>query len=152
MLQKNQANPSPSELEQRPISPSDVCPICQDEFLAKKQPVSYCRFGCGNSVHIKCMKVWADHQKTSGETQLKCPLCREVFCTFERLNEEYRNSGLVRIEKAPVHYGFDCSSCHASPIHGNCYKCTTCAEFYLCQPCFNTDFHNKHSFLFRQVI
>jgi hypothetical protein len=42
---------------------------------------------CGNSVHIKCMKVWADHQKSSGETQLKCPLCRENFCTFERLNE-----------------------------------------------------------------
>jgi E3 ubiquitin-protein ligase ZSWIM2 len=33
-----------AEMEQRPITESDVCPICQDELLTKKLPVSYCRF------------------------------------------------------------------------------------------------------------
>ena len=28
---------------QRPIGEDDVCPICQDELLAKHQPVTYCR-------------------------------------------------------------------------------------------------------------
>jgi E3 ubiquitin-protein ligase ZSWIM2 len=32
------------QVEQRPITEIDVCPICQDELLAKKLPVSYCRY------------------------------------------------------------------------------------------------------------
>lgn len=30
-------------LEQRPIAEDDVCPICQDQLLAKHLPVTYCR-------------------------------------------------------------------------------------------------------------
>ena len=109
------------------------------------------RFGCGNNVHIKCMKVWADHQKTNGETTVKCPLCREEFCSFELLEQEYRNNGLFKTEKQDLHYGLVCKSCNSTPISGKCYKCTSCNEFYLCQPCFNTDFHREHGFLFREV-
>ena len=47
-----------------------------------KVSLSY-RYGCGNSVHIKCMKIWAEHQKSSGETIIKCPLCRVDFGSFE---------------------------------------------------------------------
>lgn len=39
---KNESN-NPSEIEQRPISEEDVCPICQDELLVKKLPVTHCR-------------------------------------------------------------------------------------------------------------
>ena len=97
------------------------------------------------------MKVWADHQKTSGETTLRCPLCRETFCSFELLDQEYRNNGLFKTEKLDLHYGLSCKSCKSTPINGKCYKCTTCTEFYLCQPCFNTDFHREHTFVFREV-
>ena len=45
--------------------------------------VVFVRYGCGNSVHIKCMKIWAEHQKSSGETIIKCPLCRVDFGPFE---------------------------------------------------------------------
>lgn len=110
------------------------------------------RFGCGNNVHIKCMKVWADHQKSNGETQLKCPLCREQFSTFELLEQEYRNNMLNRLEKPDVHYGLVCATCKSTPLVGKCYKCTQCAELYLCQSCFNTaDAHPAHSFVFREV-
>jgi hypothetical protein len=30
-------------LEQRTIDEEDVCPICQDELLAKRLPVTYCK-------------------------------------------------------------------------------------------------------------
>ena len=30
-------------LEQRPITEDDVCPICQDELLGTREPVTYCR-------------------------------------------------------------------------------------------------------------
>jgi len=156
LAKKNESNTAnPTEIEQRPITEEDVCPICQDELLIKKLPVTHCRFGCGNNVHIKCMKVWADHQKTqntNGEPKLTCPLCREIFGTFELLDQEYRNNSLFKAEKQDLHYGISCKICHASPISGKCYKCTSCPEYYLCQPCFNTDAHKDHSFVFREVI
>ena len=30
-------------LEQREIGEDDVCPICQEEFLTKRLPVTYCK-------------------------------------------------------------------------------------------------------------
>lgn len=68
---------------QKEIGPEDVCPICQEEILGKPLPITYCKFGCGKSVHIKCMKIWADHQKSTGERVVRCPLCRENFGTFQ---------------------------------------------------------------------
>lgn len=41
------------------------------------------RYGCGKSVHLKCVKLWAEHQKSQGERAIICPLCREKFSTFE---------------------------------------------------------------------
>ena len=65
------------------IGSEDVCPICQEELLFKPLPLTYCKFGCGNSMHIKCMKIWAEHQKSNGEKMIKCPLCREDFGTYK---------------------------------------------------------------------
>lgn len=31
-------------LQQREISEDDVCPICQDELLAKHMPVTFCKY------------------------------------------------------------------------------------------------------------
>ncbi len=75
--QSNQS--SGSHATQKEVGPDDVCPICQDELLGRRQPLTYCKFGCGKSVHIKCMKIWAEHQRTNGEKTIRCPLCREDF-------------------------------------------------------------------------
>ena len=45
--------------------------------------IIYCRYGCGNNVHVKCMKVWAEHQRSTGENIIKCPLCRVDFGSFQ---------------------------------------------------------------------
>ncbi|XP_071477687.1 E3 ubiquitin-protein ligase Zswim2-like [Diadema antillarum] len=139
-------------LEQREITEEDVCPICQDELLGNREPVTYCRFGCAKSIHIKCMKVWADHQKSTGETVLKCPLCREDFGQIDILEAEYRNASLqkTRAERADIHMGIACDACNQSPISGKCYKCTTCPDYHLCQNCFSANAHMQHSFQFRQ--
>ena len=124
--------------------------------MLKKLPVTYCRFGCGNNIHIKCMKVWADHQRTNGATDLKCPLCRENFGTFQLLDQEYRNNELFRDNARLVveenHYGFGCNHCKASSIVGKCYKCTICPKFHLCAQCFGTQFHAQHAFLYRETV
>lgn len=138
-------------VEQRAIDDESVCPICLDNLLKSHQPVTYCRYGCGNSIHIKCMRIHAVHQKTNEKETITCPMCRANFVSLETLKKEERNSmnGVSRPVKN-YHYGVTCEACHLTPIVGNCYKCTSCESYYLCQTCFNMPIHQEHSFKFRQ--
>lgn len=151
----NQVIDGRTVVEQREISEEDVCPICQEELLAKKLPVTYCKFACGNTIHIKCMQVWAEHQKkTSPESVIKCPMCREDFGPIDLLKAESRNAGVkatpppgIRMDR---HIGVMCSNCSKAPIEGKCYRCTVCPTYHLCQRCFNFPIHTTHAFQFRQ--
>lgn len=138
-------------IPQREITEEDVCPICQEELLAKHQPVTYCRFGCGNNIHIKCMKVWAEHQKSSGESSIKCPMCRVDFGSLAHLLTEFRNTSVhsTHADRMHEHLGVTCRECSVCPVTGKCYKCSVCANFHLCQTCFNTPIHVQHAFQFR---
>ncbi|EDO43623.1 predicted protein, partial [Nematostella vectensis] len=140
------------KMKQKEISEEDVCPICQDELLDKCEPLTYCKYGCGNSVHIKCMKVWAEHQRSTGEKITKCPLCRVDFGTFQELMDEFNKSSRknTRSERHDVHLGASCNKCRVCPITGKCYRCVICSDYHLCHPCFLTDHHMQHSFQFRQ--
>ncbi|CAL1533867.1 unnamed protein product [Lymnaea stagnalis] len=142
-------------VEQRDIADEDVCPICQEELLAKKLPVTYCKFGCGNSIHIKCMQVWAEHQqKSSADGTIKCPMCREDFGPIDLLKTEMKNAGCnknpapgIRMDR---HIGMACAHCNVSPIEGKCYRCSVCPSYFMCQRCFNLPVHTNHGFQFRQ--
>nr|XP_020489838.1 E3 ubiquitin-protein ligase ZSWIM2 [Labrus bergylta] len=136
------------------IEGQDVCPICQEELLEKKQPVCYCRFGCGNNIHISCMKVWADHQRLSDEEEtVKCPLCREDFSSLKLLQEQVRNTAQLftaaEREKPERHLGVLCNSCLVCPVIGKCFKCTVCSYFYLCEDCIKKGCHQQHLFTSR---
>ncbi|KAG2458741.1 ZSWM2 ligase, partial [Polypterus senegalus] len=114
-------------LLQKKIDPEDVCPVCQEVLLQKRLPVSYCRYGCGNSVHITCMKVWAEHQATADrDAMVKCPLCREDFAPLKLLLEEVRNSSklMSRAEKERQdrHLGIVCQGCQVCPVVGKCFR------------------------------
>ncbi|KAK2857058.1 hypothetical protein Q5P01_005793 [Channa striata] len=138
----------------RIIQPRDVCPICQEDLLEKKTPVTYCRFGCGNNIHISCMKVWADHQKLSdSDDVVKCPLCREVFSSLKILQVHVKNSEKLftaaEREKPDRHLGVCCQSCRVCPVVGKCFKCTVCSHFYLCKDCAQKVRHPQHQFAVR---
>ncbi|XP_067942813.1 E3 ubiquitin-protein ligase Zswim2-like [Watersipora subatra] len=141
-------------LEQREITEEDSCPICMEDLLANRQPVTYCRYSCSNNIHIKCMKIWAEHQSKSGDI-IRCPFCREDFGPIEHLREEYRNtavdSGGIRRHTTAEHGGTTCEVCGQRPITGKCYRCVPCRTYTLCQRCFNTPNHTQHSFEFRAV-
>nr|XP_020666288.1 E3 ubiquitin-protein ligase ZSWIM2 isoform X2 [Pogona vitticeps] len=142
-------------IAQKEIDTEDVCPICQDTLLKKMLPVTYCRFGCGNNIHIVCMKIWTDHQKELEKDSLvKCPLCREDFAPLKLILEEFRNcKRLVTVaEKQHLdkHLGIPCNNCRVCPIEGNCYKCTDCSEYHLCHGCFRSFCHPSHNFAFRE--
>ncbi|XP_028603786.2 E3 ubiquitin-protein ligase ZSWIM2 isoform X4 [Podarcis muralis] len=142
-------------IKQKQIDDEDVCPICQDKLLKRMLPVTYCRFGCGNNIHIVCMKIWADHQiELEKDSLVKCPLCREDFAPLKLILEEFRNSKrLITVaEKQHLdrHLGIPCNNCRVCPIEGNCYKCTECSEYHLCHGCFRRFCHPSHSFAFRE--
>ncbi|CAM4622510.1 unnamed protein product [Leuciscus chuanchicus] len=154
--------PEPSEedggIRQKDVEKDDICPICQEELLLKKLPVTYCKFSCGNNIHISCMKVWADHQTKRDPCALpiKCPLCREDFGTFKQLIEQVKNAGelLTYYERDCLdkHLGVMCNICRACPIIGKCFKCTECSYFHLCEDCFKRRVHPKHYFIVRMVL
>ena len=135
---------------QRDIRPDDVCPICQDDLLSDTQKtLTYCKYGCGKSVHLKCMKIWADHQRSTGESIIRCPLCRENFGAISEIPS--KSPRRVRAEKAFLHLGMACTHCHVCPIAGKCYRCCQCASYYLCHACFSSNqVHLLHSFEVRQ--
>ncbi|XP_042302387.1 E3 ubiquitin-protein ligase ZSWIM2 isoform X2 [Sceloporus undulatus] len=142
-------------IKQKEIDNDDVCPICQETLLKKMLPVTYCRYGCGNSVHIVCMKIWIDHQKELEKDALvKCPLCREHFAPLKLLMEEFRNCKrlVTTAEKTRLdkHLGIPCNNCKVCPIEGKCYKCTQCSDFHVCDKCFNSFCHPSHTFAFRE--
>uniref|UniRef100_A0A4W3J0A3 Zinc finger, SWIM-type containing 2 n=1 Tax=Callorhinchus milii TaxID=7868 RepID=A0A4W3J0A3_CALMI len=144
-------------VRQKVVELEDVCPICQEELLKKKQPVTYCRFGCGNNIHIRCMKIWAEHQaKIDNENIIKCPLCREEFAPLNLLLEEFRNciklTTAAERERLDKHLGIPCNTCKVCPIQGKCYKCASCSDFHLCQKCYPNHSHYQHQFMFREVM
>ncbi|XP_025966044.1 E3 ubiquitin-protein ligase ZSWIM2 [Dromaius novaehollandiae] len=142
-------------IHQKEIGIEDVCPICQEELLKMMLPITYCRYSCGNNVHIKCMKIWADHQDELGtDSVVKCPLCREEFAPLKLILEEFRNSSqlVTATERARLdrHLGIPCNNCRVFPIVGRCYKCTECIEYHLCHECFIGFHHSPHVFVFRK--
>ncbi|MCI4375908.1 hypothetical protein PGIGA_G00114880 [Pangasianodon gigas] len=141
-------------IRQKGIRDDDICPICQEELLRKRLPVVHCRFGCGNNVHISCMKVWADHQSRSEtDGMVKCPLCRENFSTLKMLLEQVKNAGQLctssERERLEKHLGIPCNNCRICPVVGKCFKCTVCSYYHLCEDCFKRSCHPQHSFAVR---
>jgi E3 ubiquitin-protein ligase ZSWIM2 len=53
----------------------EICPICQDD-MKKEHALTWCRKGCGNNIHAKCMKMYAQYKSTT-KKDILCPLCRE---------------------------------------------------------------------------
>nr|XP_056717181.1 E3 ubiquitin-protein ligase ZSWIM2 [Euleptes europaea] len=142
-------------IKQKEIETEDVCPICQDVLFQKMLPVTYCRFGCGNNIHIVCMKIWADHQQgLERDSLIKCPLCREDFAPLKLILEEFRNCRrlVTAAEKQPLdrHLGVPCNNCRICPVEGICYRCTECPEYHLCHGCFRRVCHPSHTFVFRE--
>ncbi|XP_062505171.1 E3 ubiquitin-protein ligase ZSWIM2-like [Corticium candelabrum] len=141
-------------MQQKDISVEDVCPVCYDELLASAEAITYCSHSCGKSVHVRCMKMWAEHQASTGATSIKCPLCREDFGPIETLRAEARRFSQLRVpeERRDVHINVACEHCNVSPIVGKCYRCSVCSWYHLCSTCFHQQIrvHAEHNFVYKQ--
>jgi hypothetical protein len=63
------------EVAARPIEEDEVCPICQDVLIEEtpKQTI-HCFTSCGNNMHMKCIRILMNHQKTLGKDCINCPV------------------------------------------------------------------------------
>ena len=66
---------------QRALGTDDVCPICQEGLLEVKLPVTWCR-ACSNAAHIRCMKVWAEHQENMNRGDSASQVNNEMCNSF----------------------------------------------------------------------
>lgn len=133
----------------RPITASDSCPICLESLQSSNLTLTHCRLGCGNNIHLKCIKVLMEHQIGSmGFSMVKCPLCRCDFNTVEGLRLELENSSQSKKKsyRQPVQFGIDCSECKKNPIVGKYHKCNVCKNLNLCDECFLNGKHDQHTF------
>ncbi|XP_021920792.1 E3 ubiquitin-protein ligase Zswim2-like [Zootermopsis nevadensis] len=130
----------------KPVGPKDMCPICLEDLLESRRPVTFCRYGCGQSVHIVCMRVLALHRVTPGDgVMLSCPLCRGDFSTWRDLLLEMKNAPdrhrrrlllpPLAQGRRPLHEGVRCTSCQCSPLRGPLYRCLSCPFVLMCEEC-----------------
>ncbi len=138
-------------VSRRIIEPEDMCPICQDNIADSTQPIVFCRFGCGQNIHTKCMKIMADHQRSqTGGGPVQCPLCRVEFGSIH--SEPSKSTKRLRTERASLHLGVTCSHCYVCPVAGRCFRCSVCASYHLCEACYSSNqVHLLHSFQSRKV-
>jgi hypothetical protein len=111
--------------------------------------LTFCKFSCGNNVHAKCMKVWAEHRKSNGD-KITCPVpppplccvlivqfCREDWgpLALDDISKEIKNIRRPRhppppsrllIATATRHLGATCRSCRIAPIDGPRTRCLVC--------------------------
>jgi hypothetical protein len=89
----------PPAIVRRPVKPDEDCPICQEPLVPQPSssvatstseevmgassprpvatvalgPLCWCSLGCGNSLHARCMLVWAQH-RVSVKERISCPV------------------------------------------------------------------------------
>eukprot|EP00727_Mastigamoeba_balamuthi_P007114 m51a1_g3022 hypothetical protein (553) ;mRNA; f:872780-874780 len=133
---------SQAKVPQKVPEPGETCPICQDEMVQGEE-LTYCSLGCGNSIHVSCMRHYARHQQ-SQELAVKCPLCRQLW---DDIPPPERKKPSAPTRRPDAHYGVTCHLCHEPNISGVRYRCVYCTDYDLCQGCYNM---NAHSHPFQQ--
>lgn len=99
----------------------DLCPICQDA-MNKDQALTWCRKGCGNNIHAKCMQTFAQY-KISSHAQVECPLCRSEW-NIELLKDDVRGKATLKNSCAPIY----CSQCTMPVRTGIFHRCVQCSQ------------------------
>ncbi len=75
-----------TNIEQKPITNDDECPICFESMINDQTNVLFCSTSCGNNMHKNCFEKWRQAKLSMGEV-VTCPFCRiEWKRAIERQN------------------------------------------------------------------
>jgi len=62
-------------IEQKPITNDDECPICFESMINDKNNILFCSTSCGNNMHKNCFEKWRQAKLSMNES-VTCPFCR----------------------------------------------------------------------------
>ena len=96
------------------------CPICQDD-MTRDQALTWCRRGCGNNIHAKCMQNYSQY-KISNKESPGCPLCR-VDWALDLLKGDCRGQASLKHSCSPVY----CTGC-TFPQRAKFNRCLECSQ------------------------
>eukprot|EP00761_Pharyngomonas_kirbyi_P010489 gb/GECH01010509.1/.p1 GENE.gb/GECH01010509.1/~~gb/GECH01010509.1/.p1 ORF type:complete len:628 (+),score=78.77 gb/GECH01010509.1/:1-1884(+) len=135
----------------RPID--DLCVICQEDMNPHRSYIVWCKTSCGNNFHEECMREWAKHRTSIGDS-VSCPFCRVEWPLSEvsklKRRRFRRKTSKSTTPNLNAHSGIDCDGCRQCPIIGTWYRCSICAEYNLCENCYNNpSIHTQHPFCFK---
>ncbi|CAH0378610.1 unnamed protein product [Pelagomonas calceolata] len=145
--------PRAQNAPQPPLDGED-CPICMDS-LTDGAPLTYCPKTCGNWVHVRCLKEYAEH---TAPREAKCPLCRDAWGGVEliqackaRLRREAAQP-MIGAKGSDTHR-LRCAGCGVTPIVGERYRCVRCVQGVdLCSGCFGRGKHGHHGFVAKSLV
>mmetsp|Transcript_13249 Transcript_13249/g.21693 ORF Transcript_13249/g.21693 Transcript_13249/m.21693 type:complete len:714 (-) Transcript_13249:1407-3548(-) len=102
----------------------EICPICQDDMKID-HALTWCRKGCGNNIHAKCMKMYAQYKSTT-KKDILCPLCRENWgpMAMHIINDDCK--GKISLKKACA--VVICKAC-TFPVRGSFSRCVECSMY-----------------------
>ena len=62
----------PGGVARKALADDDLCPICYEPLHGTSlKYMTYCKGGCGQNVHGKCMAEWVLHQKNTNRVRLR---------------------------------------------------------------------------------
>ena len=85
------------------------------------QALTWCRKGCGNNAHARCMLQFAQF-KISNKQAPTCPLCREEW-NMELLRKDVKGNATLKNTCAAVH----CVTCSCL-LRNSFYRCLECSQ------------------------
>lgn len=129
----------------------NTCTICMDD-MTHDQALTWCRVGCGQNIHAKCMMKCAQHNITN-KLSITCPLCRNLM-DLPTLKLDLKGKSSLKHSYAPV----QCVSCKCNQ-RGDFFRCVECSQIAVqgsekpldyCPECFERQsdpVHYKHHFV-----
>lgn len=129
----------------------NTCTICMDD-MTPDQALTWCRAGCGQNIHAKCMMKCAQHNITN-KLPITCPLCRNHM-DLPTLKQDLKGKSSLKHSYAPV----QCASCKCHQ-RGDFFRCVECSQIAVlgsekpydyCPECFERQsdpVHYKHHFV-----
>lgn len=72
------------KVENKPIEKPEVprkpiegeCAICFEDMDTSKEEVDFCRYSCGQNLHLDCMLKWSNKKR---DDDITCPYCRSKW-------------------------------------------------------------------------
>lgn len=142
---ESEENHSKEEKNRMNLFDDITCSICQEDMY-NSEGLFYCTNSCGHNFHMNCLKIWAEHKKSTSDG-ISCPMCRASWDEEELKKATVKQiAEKINYVNLKPHKGVNCSTCSRINIKCERFHCLLCENVDLCVECFLMNKHNKEHF------